>query len=87
MKLRDRNFLSFDSRLTRCSGAFSGPKAGSYAECHPLNRRGPAASRVCPGTAHLEPRSLVPPLPPRAHPPQAAAAEMGLMERQKRFSE
>ena len=42
----DRKFLSLDSRLTRCSGAFSGPKAGSHASGGPLNRQELAAGRA-----------------------------------------
>ena len=43
--LRDRIF-SLDSRLTRCSGAFSGPTAGSHASGGSLSLQELAAGRA-----------------------------------------
>jgi hypothetical protein len=48
----DRNFLSIESRRPRCSGAFSGPKAGSHASRRPLNRPEPAECNNAKGGTH-----------------------------------
>ena len=79
----DRNFLSTESRPPRCSGAFSGRRAGSHASRRPLNRREPAAGRAYPRMAPLEPRpqALLP--LPRAHLAQATAADMRLRKRRR----
>jgi hypothetical protein len=53
--LRDRMFLSFDFRQTRCSGAFPGPSADSRALSGLLNQQEPVAGRACPGTTLSNP--------------------------------
>ena len=79
--LRDRNFLSFDFRLTRCSGTLPSPSASLHASGGLPNPREPSNGEHRPGTALPETRSRAPLPPPRAHPAQAAAADMKLRMR------
>ncbi len=61
---KDRKFLSFGSRPTRCSGAFPGPSAGSYASSGLPNRQDPPILSLGPAQGSRNP---IPDPPGRRH--------------------
>ena len=63
--IRNRKFLSFDSRRTRCSGPLLSPRASTDASIGLSNRQEPVAGGDCPGTTASNPGSRIAATPRR----------------------